>query len=339
MKIAMKNRTMLVMGIFLAAAMAGCAPTAYKITPIPISEELEETIVATDPGFFLSKIAIIDIDGVLLNSREMPLLGSGENKMALLIEKLRKAAADPCVKAVVLRINSPGGSVTASDIIYKEVLKVRNGDPCRGIPGKPVVASMLDVAASGGYYVACAADRIVAEPTSVTGSIGVVMMTWNAKGLLDKIGVSTDAIKSGPNKDAASPFRPMKPEERQIFQTMIDEYYQRFLAVVEQSRSELTAGQIREIADGRVYTGSQALKLKLVDSEGSLDDALVLAKELADVKKARVVIYHRPVGYRGNIYAAARASDPKPAASSSLVNIPVPDYLQQQGSFLYLWQP
>jgi protease-4 len=259
--------------------------------------------------------------------------------MALIVEKLRKASEDPCVKAVVLRINSPGGSVTASDILYKEVTRVRTGDPNRKIPGKPVVASMLDCAASGGYYIACAADQIMAEPTTVTGSIGVVMMTWNAKGLLDKIGVSTDAIKSGPNKDAASPFRPMKPEERQIFQTMIDEYYQRFLAIVGHSRTNLKPEQIRELADGRVYTGTQALKLGLVDHEGSLDDALVLAKDLADIKKAQVVIYHRPVGYRGSIYAAAEAINPKMTASSPLVNIPVPDYLQGQGTFLYLWQP
>lgn len=335
----MRNFHVFLTGLCLAIGFAGCAPTAYKVTPIPISEELNETIVATDPGIILPKIALIDIDGVLVNARESSLLGTGENKMAMVIEKLRKASEDPRVKAVVLRINSPGGSVTASDILYKEVKRVQVGDPCRRIPGKPVVASMLDCAASGGYYIACAADQIVAEPTCITGSIGVIMMTWNAKGLLDKVGVSTDAIKSGPNKDAASPFRPMKPEERQVFQTMIDEYYQRFLAVVSQSRTGLKPEKIRELADGRVYTGSQALKLGLVDHEGSLDDALVLAKDLADINNAQVVIYHRPVGYRGSIYASAQTRNPNISASTPLVNIPIPDYLQQQGAFLYLWQP
>jgi protease-4 len=319
--------------------IAGCAQTAYKVTPIPISEELNESVVACDPGFVLSKIALIDIDGVLVNARESSLLTTGENKMAMIVEKLRKASEDSRVKAVVLRINSPGGSVTASDILYNEVQKVRKGDPCRRIPGKPVVASMQDVAASGGYYISCAADQIVAEPTTVTGSIGVVMMTWNAKGLLDKVGVSTDAIKSGPNKDAGSPFRPMKPEERQIFQSMIDEYYQRFLTIVGHSRTHLKPEKIRELADGRVYTGRQALKLGLVDYEGSLDDALILAKDLAGMKSARVVMYHRPVGYSGSIYAAAEINNPKISASTPLINVPVPDYLQQQGSFLYLWQP
>jgi protease-4 len=318
--------------------LAGCGPTSYKITPIPANEELRETVVAADEGTFLPKIALVDIEGMLTNARDSSLLGSGENTMAMAIEKLQKASADPKVKAVVLRINSPGGTVTASDILYREVLNVRDGDPARCRPGKPVVAAMMDVAASGGYYIACGADEIVAEPTTVTGSIGVVMLTYNVKGLFDKIGVETDAIKSGPNKDASSPFRPMKPEERQIFQTIIEEFYEGFLEVVCRSRTTLTKEEIAKLADGRVYTGKQALKLGLVDRVGGLEDAVMSAKARAGIDKAKVVMYHRPVGYRGNIYSAAEPIKPE-MKQTGLLNIHVPEFLQQQGAFLYLWQP
>jgi protease-4 len=328
--------TMLVISVMLAGCGGG--QMAYKITPIPASEELQEITVASDSGAFLPKIAIVDIEGTLANSRKSTLFGEGENMMAMAVEKLQKAAADSKVKAVVLRINSPGGTVTSSDILYREVLKVRQGDEAKGYAGKPVVAAMMDLAASGGYYVACGADEIVAEPTSVTGSIGVVMLTYNVKGLFDKVGVSTDAIKSGPMKDAASPFRPMKPEERELFQSMINEYYEGFLTVVASSRTKLTKEQIRKLADGRVYTGRQACTLGLVDEVGSLDDAIDNAKARAGVKRARVIMYDRPVGYRGTIYSESEPIKPE-ASQNGLINVQVPEFLQQGGAFLYLWQP
>jgi len=321
----------------IALVLVGCSPMAYKVTPIPATDELQESTVQTDPGIMLPKIAIVDVEGMIMNARDSGLFGTGDNPTALTVEKLQKAAEDPQVKAVVLRINSPGGGVTASDIIYREILRVKNGDSIHKYPPKPVVAAMLDISASGGYYIACAADQIVAEPTTITGSIGVIMLTFNAKGLLDKVGVSTDAIKSGPNKDAGSPFRPLKPEERQIFQGMIDEFYGRFVDVVASSRTKLTKEKVRELADGRVYSGCQAQKLGLVDDLGGLDSAIDRAKELAGMKKAKVIMYHRPTGYRGNIYSSTK---PLPAANSqgNVLNIQVPD-LMPQGAFMYLWQP
>ncbi len=318
--------------------LIGCAPSAYKITPIPLSEKLEETQVASDPGILLPKIALVDVEGVIMNAKESGLMASGENPMALAVEKLQKAAADPQVKAVVVRINSPGGGVTASDIIYREVLKIREGDKDRKIPGKPVIAAMLDMGASGGYYIACGADEIMAQPTTVTGSIGVVMLTFNAKGLLDKVGITTDAIKSGPKKDMGSPFKPMDSEERKIFQDLINEFYGGFVRVVACSRTKLTEARIRQLADGRVYSGCQALKLGLVDRIGGLDDALMRAKEVAKIKSAKVVMYHRPAGYRGSIYSAYEPL-PTQKQQGNFINIQVPEVLQKQGMFMYLWQP
>lgn len=328
------------MTTILAAALisggAGCGPTAYKITPIPIHERLTEATVRKDPGLFLPKIALIDIEGLLVNARQSGLLGSGENPTALAIEKLRKAEADPAVKAVVLRINSPGGAVTASDMIYRQVQKLREGKGDRA--GKPVVAMLMDVGASGAYYIACAADEIFAEPTAVTGSIGVVMLTFDIKGLFDKIGVHTDAIKSGEKKDAGSPFRPLKPEERDIFQTLINEYYELFLKVVTRSRSGMDQAKLRKLADGRVYSGQQAKQLGLVDETGDVDAAIDRAKELAKIREARVVMYHRPMGHRATVYS--RAGMPvENGRQFNLINLTVGDVFPPQGYFMYLWQP
>jgi len=248
-----------------SAALIGCGPTAYKITPVPAQEELQETVVLTEGGLFPTKIAQVEVDGLIVNSRKFSLWGEGENPVSLFAEKLDKAAADPSVKAVVLRINSPGGGVTASDLMYGEVLNFKKRT------GRPVVAVLMDVAASGGFYVACSADEIVANPTTVTGSIGVIMQSVNFAGTMSKLGIAADAITSGKMKDAGSPLRPMKPEEREIFQKLVNQFYDRFVAVVAAGRSKkLTEAKVRELADGRVYSAQQALELGFVDHVGSL---------------------------------------------------------------------
>src|SRR5207244_8728631 len=171
------------------------------------------------------------------------------------------AADHAHTEALLLRINSPGGTVTASDIIYHEIMAVKEK---RKIP---VVAVIMDLGASGGYYIAVAGDRIIAHPTSVTGSVGVIMLRVNAEGLLQKIGVEASAIKSGAKKDIGSPFRPMTEDERAIFQSMINGFFSRFLDVVSKGRS-LPADQLKVIADGRVLTRPQALQLGLVEQVG-----------------------------------------------------------------------
>lgn len=333
----MIRRSVTVAGIVAAAIFTGgCGPTAYKITPIPLSEKLVETTVARDDGVFLPKIAVVDIDGVLTNVRSSSLVGPGENPTALAIEKLRKAGGDSRVKAVVLRINSPGGTVTASDIVYREVCRLREGSDDRA--GKPVIAMIMDVGASGGYYVACGASRIVGEPTGVTGSIGVVMLKFDMKGMLDKIGVGTDAIKSGAKKDAGSPFRPLEPDERKIFQNIIDEFHDNFVAVVAKGRDGLDVEEVRKLADGRIYSCAEGEKLGLIDHTGDIETAIALAKQVAEISAARVVMYNRPTGYRGSVYGstAVRAGGEQGA---TVINLNLPDMLRAQGGFMYLWMP
>src|SRR5207244_4132109 len=167
---------------------------------------------------------------------------------------------------------------------------------------KPVVACMMDVAASGAYYLCMGCDVVYAHPTTVTGSIGVIMSLYNASGLFAKIGVTSDPIKSGPNKDLGNPARPMTEEERAILQGMVTRFYDQFVQVVVRGRG-LPEEQVRALADGRVYTGLDAKEAGLVDEVGYLEDAIRDATSMAGIKDAAIIAYDRGEGYRGSIYA------------------------------------
>ena len=311
----------------LAIWTTGCSVISVDLSPRirPLREETVE-------GRGRAKVLLVDVSGFL--SDEAPpsvSIGTPPPRVPLLVrfrEELKKAAEDSDVRAVVLRINSPGGTVTASDILYRELELFRRE---RKIP---VVAAMMDVAASGGYYVALAADRIVAHPTTVTGSIGVIMLTVNAEGLMQKIGVSTAAIKSGERKDMGSPFRSLTADERGIFQAVIDGMHTQFVAKLVERRG-IAAETARRIADGRIYTAEQALAEKLVDQIGYIPDAVETAKRSAGLDEARVVVYHRPREYRATYYARTEAPAsgvPESLAQLSMLIGPGP-------RFLYFWWP
>jgi len=324
--------TTCVCAVCLASAV-GCGPTGgYKIIPIPADKTLEETTIIREPGMVVvDKIAVVDVDGVIVNSERNGLFTEGENPVSLLTEKLNRAAEDRLVKAVVLRINSPGGGVTASHLMYEEIQAFRRRT------GRPVVAVMLDLATSGGYYVACACDKIVAHPTTVTGSIGVIMMTLNVSKALEKLYIKPNIFKSGPRKDAGSPFRDMTEEDRAIFQGLIDGYYQRFLGVVGANRTKLTAERIRKLADGRVYSADEALEHGLVDRVGTIRSAIAIAKQRCGAEKVRVVIYHRPLGWAPTAYAQTSVGRP---STVNMININLPDWLEPSTPrFMYLWMP
>jgi protease-4 len=209
----------------------------------------------TDGG---TKIGVIAIEGLISSDL-------AEKTVRL----LTKYADDASIKAIVLRIDSPGGGVASSQEIYDEVRRVQSG-------GKLVVASLGSVAASGGYYIACVANRIFAHAGTVTGSIGVLVQLANAEELLRKIGIESTVITSGPFKDSGSPMRALRPEERQVFQALVDDVYQQFVEAVAQGRN-LPVGEVRQAADGRIYTGRQAKDLHLVDELGSFQDAITYA--------------------------------------------------------------
>lgn len=324
-----KSSFPLLLGLVL---LPGCAPAGFKIMPVPVDRSLKEVELQRDAGSPSSKIALIDVTGVIMNSAKPGLLSSGEHPVSLLVEKLDAARKDKRVKAAILRINSPGGTITASEIMHSEILRFRAS-------GKPVVAIMMDVAASGGYYIACACDQIIAYPSTVTGSIGVIMQTVNLAGAMNKIGVSSEAIKSGPMKDAGSPFRTMDPAERAIFQGVIDEMYQRFVQIVDDGRKSLDRENVLKLADGRIYTAGQALEAGLIDHIGSVRDAVELTKQLAGISTCRVVTYQRPMTWHPNIYAQVYDEVPAPQATS-LLNLDWPSWLRPgEVNFMYLWTP
>src|SRR5579884_4094426 len=209
-----------------ALTMSGCITINLPPPPGPMKEEELS-------GSGSQKVLLVDLSGVISSADSEGLI-ERPNMVATIKEQLNRAAEDKKVKAVVLRINSPGGTVTASDIIYHELRAFKQK---RKIP---IIASIMDVGASGGYYVAMGADKVVVHPSSVTGSLGVIMMTMNARGLLEKIGVEATTVKSGPNKDMGSPFRAMTDEERLIFQKLITAFYERFLTVIHEGRRNLT---------------------------------------------------------------------------------------------------
>ncbi|MBL8878064.1 MAG: signal peptide peptidase SppA [Phycisphaerales bacterium] len=323
----------LVMGV-AALFAAGCVPTSFLITPVAASPTLEEFVVQRESIWAAKRIAIIELEGVISNRRSTTLLGLSEpNPVVEFKERLDAAAADDRVKAVVLRINSPGGGVTASDMMYQELLSFRQRT------AKPVIACMMDVAASGGYYVACGADEIYAQPTTVTGSVGVIMLTLDVSKGLDYIGVRPNVIKSGAMKDAGSPFREMRDEDRKVFQSMIDQMYERFLNVVARARKSIPPDDLRKLCDGRVFLADDARQLGLIDGVGTLGDAILAAKRAARIERRKVVVvqYGRSLSYRPNIYAH------QPAPPGTVVNqfmFDVPSWLAGGGpEFMYLWKP
>jgi len=322
-----------VMPLLLAAMVtAGCGQRAYLIKPIPIRQELQETEIERDEGSFITdKIAVIDVDGIIVNKRKSGLLSSEENPVSLFVEKLDMARKDRHVKAVVLRLNSPGGTVAASDIMYHKLKEFKQKS------GKPVVACMLNLATSGAYYLACGCDGIVAQQGSVTGSIGTIMQTISFEGTMEKLGITAVAIKSGKLKDLASPLHDLSDEEREILQGIITQFYEQFLEVAAEGRKELEEQKLRELADGRVFTAKEALQEGLIDRVGYPVDATAWAKEMAGVTKSKTVIYHRPVSYKPNIYSSEMSTG---SGAGALINVELPDWLTSNGvQFLYLWQP
>jgi protease-4 len=303
--------------------MQGCT---FNFPLFPGPGPLQETQVA---GTGKAKVLLLEISGVI-SSQDKEGFMPAPNLIASVKEQLTRAAQDEHVKAVVLRINTPGGTVTASDIIHHELKMFKAS---RKIP---VVASIMDVGASGGYYIASSADTVLAHPSSVTGSIGVIMLTVNARGLLEKIGIEATAVTSGPRKDMGSPFRTMTPEERAIFQGLIDSFYQRFLNVVQEGRPQLQMDQIKKLADGRIYTGDQAKAAGLVDEIGYLEDAIDAAKKKAGITEARVVTYKRPGEYSNNVYS--KFLSPGPLAG--LADLDLMSFVRGgTPQFMYLWMP
>lgn len=256
-------------------------------------------------ALFKEKVGVVEIKGVIEEPEEA-------------LKWIKAFGDDDKVKAVILRIDSPGGAVGATQEIYQEVLKLKEK--------KAVVASLGNVAASGGYYIAVAAHKVVANPGTITGSIGVVMYFADFEGLMKKVGIRGHTIKSGPFKDTGSPFRGMTPEEKRVLEEVVRDVHQQFIEAVASSRG-LAVEKVRELADGRIFSGRQALELGLVDRLGDFQDALELAKELGRIKGEPEVIY----GRRRPGLLRSLLEDLSPQSLRGMIGRPV-------GAF-FLWEP
>ncbi len=246
-------------------------------------------VVVAPPG----KIALIRIEGAIQageSSLFAPITSSEE-----IAQLLKQAREDPSIRAVVIRVNSPGGEAGASQEIYREILRLRDA-------GKPVVVSVGSIATSGGYYIACAADRILAEPGAIVGSIGAIMIVPQFEEFFERLGVRFVVIKGGELKDIGTPFRAITPEEREILQEMITDVHEQFIQDVAEGRN-LPIEKVREIADGRPFTAQQARELGLIDDFGNLNDAIELASDIAGIERPAVVELKRKTMLEGLIEA------------------------------------
>lgn len=313
--------------LLLSLLFAACSPKISLISGP--KEALKEQVLS---GSGSKKVLLLPVRGMLSTSPGSGLVITKPSIVHEITARLDKAAKDDGIKALVLSINSPGGTVTASDILYHSILRFKQKT------GAKVVAMLLEVAASGGYYTAAAADRIVAHPTTLTGSIGTIFIRPDAAGLMDKLGIKAEITKSGELKDMGSFMRDSTPKEQALFQTIIDQMNARFLQVVKDSR-KLKPGQLATVRDGRIMTASQALELGLVDSLGYAPDALQQAKKLAGLPDdAKVVTYRREEYEDDSAYNTILNQSP---SSPSLIRTGLPDGLLSvpHTGFYYLWAP
>jgi protease-4 len=316
--------------LFFVSILAGCGSPSFLITPVQGAFELRQTTVKPATKSFAGKIAIIPVEGTLSDVLTGGLLQSPENRLSLFIQELDQAADDDTIKAVVLRVNSPGGTVTTSDTMYDAVLRFK------AKTHKPVIAAAQEVDASGAYYVSCAADKIVANPTSVVGSIGVIFESFEFVGTMDKLGIDSIVVKSAELKDMGSPYKHITDKERLLMQDMVNEYFARFKSVVTSNRHLTDPDTIAHVTTGQVFSGETAAKLGLVDQVGRLDDAIDLAEQLSNTPGAEIVMYMRPYAFKGSIYA--QADVPQPKANEMTLKLPMMQDVVPSG-FYYLWQP
>jgi protease-4 len=301
------------------------------ITPVsPVAGPVKPVVV--EQGDANGRVAIIDVDGLILNTPFSGPMSLGENPVALFREKLNAAECDPCVKAVVLRVNSHGGGVDAAITMRRDLEKFK------ARTHKPVVACLLDTACGGAYYLASAADQVVATEATVTGGIGVILNLFNLQDLMAQFNVLPQPIKAGEKVDIGSSAKPLKAEDKQLLQAMADEFYARLVADIRATRPTVKGGEAATF-DGRIFTAAQAKERGLVDHVGDLDLAILLASQLGcggEGPRPQAVLYRRNNDPAYTIYAVT-ANIPLTGAGL-LPNLPGLDR-SKMPTFLSLWQP
>jgi protease-4 len=310
--------------IVLLVTATGCS--LPQINLFPQEGPLKEVVLE---GTGQDKVLVLSIDGTISDKAKEGVLKPHPGMVQEFISHLKLAEKDPRIKAVLLKVNSPGGTVTASDILYHEISAYKERT------GVKLVVSMMDVAASGGYYLSLPADWIMAHPTTVTGSVGVIFMRPGVSGFMEKFGFAMNVSKSGAQKDMGSPFRASNPADEAIFQELTDQMAHRFYDLVQKHR-HLTPEQMQKVTTARIFLGEDAVKMGLVDEVGYLKDALAKAKSLAGLAaNAKVVTYQRNESQEVHLYSASvEAGGGGPGLTvpslSKMVGLP-------KTGFYYIW--
>jgi len=314
--------------VVTALAAGACGGLKINIGAESKTEPLKEfTVKGHDSG----KILVIPVRGFISDTPKKGFLADRASVVEEVVSHLQKAEKDREIKAVLLEINSSGGSATASDILYHEIMGFKQRT------GTKIVAALMDVAASGGYYIALPADLILAHPTTITGSVGVIFIVPKVAGLMDKLGVAVEVKKSGRDKDMGSPFRPSTRDEEVILQELTDQMGKKFIDLVAKHRTE-DAKILTNVSSARIYLASEALQLKLIDRIGYVDDAISVARDLAGLSRdARVVVYRRSKYPDDNVY---NTSSSYSGASAAFMNLGLPEVIPDLSpGFYYLWTP
>jgi len=322
------RRSLSIIAGFVVLFLIGCQTPKIRIFPSYADPLQEYTLQGKEKG----KVLVISLRGMISDAPKKQFIRTRPSMVQEIVSQLRKAEDDPEVKAVLLKIDSPGGSVIASDLIYNEIVAFKQRKEAK------VVVAMMGVAASGGYYISLPADFILAHPTTVTGSIGVLFLRPDLTGLMKKIGVDVNVSKTGKNKDMGSPFRQATEEEQKITQDLIDQLADRFLDRIAEHR-KLDPKNLKEISSARIYLAQDALNLGLVDRVGYLDEAVSEAKKLAELPvDAKVVVYRRTEYPDDNLYNTATSR--YEGGGLSIISLDLPGALGPlQTGFYYLWHP
>jgi protease-4 len=315
----------LVIAMLILIMVTACSGPRIKL----FSDAIDPLKEFTLEGSGTDKILLIPVNGLISDMPKKGLIHTSASMVEQIVSQINKAAKDKQIKAVLFKINSPGGTITASDLLYHEISSYKERT------GTKITVSMMDVATSGAYYISLPADLIMAHPTTVTGSVGVIYLQPKVGGLMDKIGLGVDVKKYGKNKDMGSPFRDSSEEEQKLMQKAVNDFGERFIRLVQKHRKPERQA-LSEISTARVFLAEEALKLGLVDKIGYLSDAVKESKMLAGVSKdARVVVYRRNEFPEDNYYNTAGIASED--LNISVINIELPESLSLKTGFYYLW--
>lgn len=315
----------LVIAMLILMMVTACSGPRIKL----FSDTIDPLKEFTLEGSGTDKILLIPVNGLISDRPKKGLIHTSASLVEQIVSQINKAEKDKQIKAVLFKINSPGGTITASDLLYHEISLFKERT------GTKITVSMMDVATSGAYYISLPADLIMAHPTTVTGSVGVIYLQPKVGGLMDKIGLGVDVKKYGKNKDMGSPFRDSSEEEQKLMQKAVNDFGERFIRLVQKHRKPERQA-LSEISTARVFLAEEALKLGLVDKIGYLSDAVKESKMLAGISKdARVVVYRCNEFPEDNYYNTAGIASED--LNISVINIELPESLSLKTGFYYLW--